>query len=231
MIPTSRFPPSGPLRPCVPRLRRYYQDAVTPDIHLASLRFLRDRDTLRSTRPCVRSRCRRVRSLHRAWSLLTRPLRPGMMLVETSGSPKFPWSLHCSFAHVQATPAGRAFLTIRETLVLPPLIQLRRLRQKYFRGSVTWLPNSLSTLRAAGHPDTTQDSLPAAGQALPDRIFTRRGSKERFLSQLLLIDIPLSRASWRNGLFFRFLSLTRTSFAASSSARMVNVSQVRRFGM
>jgi hypothetical protein len=197
MIPTPRFPPPGPLRWCVPRLRRYYQDAVTPDIHLASLRFLRDRDTLRSTRPCVRSRCQRVRSLHRAWSLLTRLLRPGIMLVETSGSPKFPWSLLCPFAHVQATPAGQAFLTICETPMLPPLIQLRGLRQKYFRGSVTWLPNSLPTLRAAGRPYTTQDSLPAAGQALPGGILTRRGSDERFQSQLL-IDIPLSRASWRN---------------------------------
>ncbi len=148
-----------------------------------------------STRPGFRSRRRRVRSMRRAWSLLTRPLRPGIMRMETSGSPKFPWNLICPFAHAQATPAGRAFLTIRETPVLPPLIQLRRLRQKYFRGSVAWLPNSLSTLRSAGYPDTTQDSLPAAGQALPDGTLTRRGSNERFQSQLLT-DIPLSH--WRN---------------------------------
>ena len=30
LIPTSRFPPPGPLRLCVPRLQRYYQDAMTP---------------------------------------------------------------------------------------------------------------------------------------------------------------------------------------------------------
>ena len=135
--------------------------------------------------------------MRRAWSLLTRLLRPGIMLVETSGPPKFPWSLLCPFAHVHATPAGRAFLTIRETPVLPPLIQLRGLRRQYYRGSVAWLPNSLSTLRGAGYPYPTQDSLPAAGQALPDGTFTRKGSAERFPSQLL-IDFPLSRASWRN---------------------------------
>jgi hypothetical protein len=46
-------------------------------------------------------------------------------------------------------------------------------------------------------PYPTQDSLPVAGQAFPDGIFTRKGSVERFLPQLL-IDILLSRASWRN---------------------------------
>ena len=117
--------------------------------------------------------------------------------VETSGPPKFPWSLICPFAHAHATPAGRVFLTIHETPVLPSLLELRRLRRHCYRGSVTWLPNSLSTPRGAGYPYPTQDSLPVAGQAFPDGTFTRKGSAERFPSQLL-IDIPLSRASWRN---------------------------------
>jgi len=144
------------------------------------------RDTRCSTRPHFRSRCQRVHSLHRARSLLTRLLRPGIMRVETSGSPKFPWNLICPFAHVHTTPAGRVSLTICDTHVLPPLIQLRRLRRQYCRGSITWLPDSLSTLRDAGHPYTTQDSLQAASQALPDGILTRRGSAERFQSQLLI---------------------------------------------
>jgi len=55
----------------------------------------------------------------------------------------------------------------------------------------------VAKVRGAGCPDTTQDSLPAAGQALPDGTLTRKGSDERFPSQLL-IDFPLSRASWRN---------------------------------
>jgi len=139
-----------------------------------------------SPRPVFRSRRRRVRSLRRARSLLTRPLRPGIVRAETSGSPKFPGSLLCPFAHAHATPAGRAFPTTCKTPVLPPLIQRRRLRRQYFRGSVAWLPNSLSTPRGAGYPYPTQDSLPAAGQALPDGTSTRKGSAERFPSQLLI---------------------------------------------
>jgi hypothetical protein len=135
--------------------------------------------------------------MNRAWSLLTRLLRPGIMLMETSGSPKFPWSLICPFAHVPATPAGHVSLTTGDTHVLPPLIQLRGLRRQYCRGSMAWLPNSLSTLRDEGRPYTTQDSLSAAGQALPNGNCTRKGSSERFHSQLL-IEFPLSRASWRN---------------------------------
>jgi len=101
-------------------------DSLTPiSLHFVSF----DPRYHGSTRPWFRSRCRRVRSLHQAWSLLTRQLHPGIMLMETSGPPKFPWNLYCPSAHVPATPAGRASLTIRETPVLPPLIQLRRLRQ------------------------------------------------------------------------------------------------------
>ena len=120
--------------------------------------------------------------LHRAGSFVTRQLQPGVLLVEAPGPPKFLGSLIGPFAHVHATPAGRTFLTRFETSMLPPLVQRRRLQQQYFRGSVAWLPDSLSTLRSAGYPDTTQDSLPAAGQALPGGTCTHKGSYERFLS-------------------------------------------------
>ncbi len=194
MIPTPRFPPLGPLRRCVPQVPRYYQDAVTPWCPSRSASFPSRSRYHGSARPSVRSRRRRARFLRRTWSLFTRLLRPGIMHVETPGPPKFPWSLLCPFAHVHATPAGRVSQTTHKTPVLPPRVQLRRLRRPYFRGSVAWLPNSLSTLRSAGYPVTTQDSLPAAGQALPDGTRTRKGSDERFPSQLL-IDFPPSRAS------------------------------------
>jgi hypothetical protein len=138
-----------------------------------------------------------VTCVHRAWSLVTRQLQPGIVRVEKSGSPKFPWNLNCLFAHVPATPVGRLHLTDYDAHILPPLIQRRRLRRQYCRGSMAWLPDSLSTLRDAGHPNTTQDSLSAAGRALPDGNCTRKGSSERFHSQLL-IEFLLSRASWRN---------------------------------
>ena len=62
----------------------------------------------------------------------------------------------------------------------PPLCPRRRLPHSYFRGSITRLRHWLSTLRRPGRPDTTQDSLPVAGQALPDGLDYPQGSNERF---------------------------------------------------
>ena len=59
-----------------------------------------------------------------------------------------------------------------------------------FRGSMARLGHSLSTLRSAGHPDTTQDSLPAAGQALPGGLLP--AGFRRKVSALHLF--PLSQA-------------------------------------
>jgi hypothetical protein len=49
-----------------------------------------------------------------------------------------------------------------------------------FRGSITQRLISLSTLRREGRPSATQDSLPAAGPALPDGIGYPQGSDKRF---------------------------------------------------
>ena len=49
-----------------------------------------------------------------------------------------------------------------------------------FRRSIAWLSDSLSTLRSAGYPDPTQDSLPVAGQALLDGVHTRKVSVKGF---------------------------------------------------
>ena len=49
-----------------------------------------------------------------------------------------------------------------------------------FRGSITRLARSLSTLRRAGHPTATQDSLPAGGWPLPGGTSTRWVQSERF---------------------------------------------------
>jgi len=53
---------------------------------------------------------------------------------------------------------------------------------------------SLSTLRRGGHPPTTQDSLPAAGPALPDGIGYPQGSLRK-VSSLWLSSSP--ELSWR----------------------------------
>jgi hypothetical protein len=61
-----------------------------------------------------------------------------------------------------------------------------------------WLSDWLSTLRSAGYPVTTQDSLPAAGQALPDGLSTRKvpmkGFKVTSLHLILLSQAFLAQS-------------------------------------
>ena len=64
-------------------------------------------------------------------------------------------------------------------------------RKQRFRGSIARHWDSLFTLRREGHPSTTQNSLPAAGQALPGGIRLPAGLREKFPSSSLF---PLSRA-------------------------------------
>src|SRR5262245_33643975 len=55
------------------------------------------------------------------------------------------------------------------------------------------LGHTLSTLRPVGRPTRTQDSLPAAGQALPGGLSGPLGSSEGF--ELFATSLPLSQAS------------------------------------
>lgn len=65
-------------------------------------------------------------------------------------------------------------LAITSVSVLPSVVSKTSAPAKRsFRGSITRPTRSLSTLRSDGYPATTQDSLPAAGQALPGGILTR----------------------------------------------------------
>jgi hypothetical protein len=85
------------------------------------------------------------------------------------------------------------------TLTRPPLETGRRLPQGgVFRGSITLPWHSLSTSRPAGCPDRTQDSLPAAGQALRDGIDYPQGSSERFQRCVLHRYPPFPGLAWRN---------------------------------
>ena len=71
----------------------------------------------------------------------------------------------------------------------PLTSEKQRLPRLVFRSSIAWLSDSLSTLRRAGYPASTQDSLPAAGQALLDGLppagFQRKVS-ECFVHLILL---------------------------------------------
>ena len=56
----------------------------------------------------------------------------------------------------------------------------RRDPASVFRRSIAWRSGSLSTLRRAGYPASTQDSLPAVGQTLLDGLSTRKVPTEGF---------------------------------------------------
>ena len=79
----------------------------------------------------------------------------------------------------------------------PLVCEKQRLPRKVFRRSIAWLLDWLSTLRSAGCPHPAQDSLPAAGQALPDGRPTRKIPLKGFRVVSLHL-IPLSQASCRN---------------------------------
>ena len=93
---------------------------------------------------------------------------------ETTGPPKFLGNPNCPFAHVQSTPAGLLAPDHCGVAARPLVCEQQRLPRKVFRRSIAWLSDSLSTLRDANYSNTTQDSLPVAGQALLDGLLTRK---------------------------------------------------------
>jgi len=99
-----------------------------------------------------------------------------------------------------STPAGPLRLTINDAVTRPPWRKRQGLLHCSFRGSIPRLWCSLSTLRPGSHPPRTQDSLPAAGQALPDGIFTRRVQKRGFRNASY-ISSSSPKLAWRNSTF------------------------------
>ncbi len=83
-----------------------------------------------------------------------------------------------------SSDAGRTARTrpVHSAAAWPSVYEQRRLPRKVFRRSIAWLSDSLCTLRSAGYPRPTQHSLPAAGQALPDGLSTRRIPMKGFRS-------------------------------------------------
>ena len=66
---------------------------------------------------------------------------------------------------------------------------------RFFRGSITRPPHPLSTLRRMDHSTTTQDSLPAAGQALPGRMLTPAGFQRKVSTMSHNIASPFPKLS------------------------------------
>ena len=87
------------------------------------------------------------------------------------------------YRHVGAAPA--------DSTTKAPAIK------KIFRGSITRLLRSLSTLRRQGRPCSAQDSLPAASYALPGGVGYPQGDYERFLMPISHLP-PSPGFAWRD---------------------------------
>ena len=101
-------------------------------------------------------------------------LRPGIA-EEAIGAPKFLGNAQLSVCTCSnPTPAGLFAPDHYSATAWPLVIERQSLPREVFRRSIAWLSDSLSTLRRTGCPAATQDSLPVAGQALPDGLSTRK---------------------------------------------------------
>jgi hypothetical protein len=109
----------------------------------------------------------------RGLELLSRYLQPGTRRGDDRIS-QVPGEPQLSVCHVQSTPAGLLAPDQYGAAARPLVSEQQRLPRRAFRRSIAWLSDWLSTLRSAGHPRPTQDSLPAVGQTLLDGLFTRR---------------------------------------------------------
>ncbi len=141
-----------------------------PAARPTALRFLRlVVPRLHSLRSLLGGRVRR-----RGQELVTRYLHPGIdrgddRISQVPGEPQLSV---CTCSHRRRRDC---LLQTKYGAAAWPLVQQQqRLPRKVFRRSIAWLSDSLSTLRRGRNLPTKQDSLPAAGQALPDGLSTRK---------------------------------------------------------
>ena len=161
----------------VPPLQRYYGTLRFPAVHLDPFDFFTSRyhRVARGLLPSVVGVPPGAREL-------SVPVSPSGLTMETSGSLRFLGNPggHCPCS---STPVGSGRLSGPRVSCLtrpPPVSTTKAPGVLYFRGSITRPLTSLSTLRRMGRPTTTQDSLLAAGPALPGGIRTRRVSAKGF---------------------------------------------------
>jgi hypothetical protein len=118
-------------------------------------------------------------------------------LIDAQNARPMPLRVKSARSRCSTTPAGRDASGACDALTRPPLCPRRRLLHWVFRGSITRLQHTLSTLRSAGHPHATQDSLPTTRQALSDGIPTRRVTPKGFSesNQLITSSFPKLRSA------------------------------------
>ena len=185
---TSRFPPLAPAGGCSPTssvLSRHY-DALLPSCRASFPRLAVPRVALVSFAP------RRTSAPPRPG--VRNPVAPVRKFAEErTGFSQVPGEPPLSVCNVLATPAG--LLAPDHTVQQrgPWSSKGKGSHERSFDALVALLSDSLSTLRSADYSNPTQDSLPVAGQALLDGLFTRMVSDERF--QICELHfIPLSQA-------------------------------------
>ena len=117
--------------------------------------------------------------------VVARYLQPGICRGANRVLPSS-WGTSIVRLHMFHSDAGRTACTRPySTAAWPLVIERQRLPRKVFRRSIAWLSDWLSTLRDVSYPSTTQDSLPAAGQALPGGLSTRKVPMKGFRSASL----------------------------------------------
>jgi len=201
--PTPRFPPLAPVGDRSPvssvLSRRYdFLPPVPPHFVAFVWRYLRVHSF--SSLPGGR--------VHRqGLELVTRYLQSGIRRGTNRVLPSS-WGtsvirLPCS----SPTPAELLTSDRCDAAAWPLVCKKQRLPRKVFRSSIAWLSDSLFTLRGVSYLSTTQNSLPIAGQALPDGISTRKVPLEGF-KVVDYISSPFPKLAWRN-------CIDRTEFGRS----------------
>jgi len=131
--------------------------------------------------------------------LFTRYPLPGILPWRRQDLPSS-WGISLVRLHMfLPTPAGLLTPDYYGAAAWPLDPQVQRLPRKVFRRPIAWLSDSLSTPRRADYSDPTQDSLPAAGQALPDGLSTHKIPMSGFKIVSLHLYPPLPSFAWRNG--------------------------------
>jgi hypothetical protein len=163
-----------------------------PAAHPTALRFLRLAvPRLHSLRSLLGSRVHR-----RGLELVTR-VSSRDVTEEATGSPKFLENLNCPFAHV---PIRRRQDCLHQTIQCSNVALGHRKAKAPTKG-LSALNSMASGLAVYASPSSlpppTQDSLPVAGQALPDGLFTRKVPMKNFRSASY-ISSPFPKLSCRN---------------------------------
>jgi hypothetical protein len=125
------------------------------------------------------------------------PYAPVLSL-ETPALPRLP-AHPCALALLSRPRWDYPPLPLRWANCCLPDVQSCRLpHDQYFRGSITRLSHSLSTLRRWGHPQTTQDSLPACWLCFCRMDLSSTGRVLEVSRCHWLIYPPRQAFAWRN---------------------------------